>query len=167
MDASVNCYMTEGTRNALGVSGHRVRLIKALEKIQIGTFDVLPFSISHDAAEPVGFLLKSKASGEKLLFITDSFYCKYFFRGVNYFMLECNYSMLLLEENIKSGKVPAFIKNRVMRSHFEIENVKEFFRANDLSRCRAIHLLHISKTNGNPKQFKKQIEQLTGVPAYV
>jgi len=166
MKAGVDCYMTEGTRNELRVSGHRIKLIEPLKKVAIETFDVLPFSTQHEAAEPVGFLIKSRVSGEKLLFITDSFYCRYRFRGVSYYMIECNYSRQILDENIRSGRTPAAVRNRIVKSHFELENVKAFFRAQDMSRAREIHLIHISTGNGDPDVFKAEIQKTTGLPVY-
>ncbi|EDO0821657.1 MBL fold metallo-hydrolase, partial [Listeria monocytogenes] len=56
---------------------------------------------------------------------------------------------------------------RVLQSHFSLENVKDFLKANDLSQLREIHLLHISEKNGDKERFKKEIQAMTGVPVYV
>ena len=47
--------------------------VKALEEFQLGTFQVLPFDVEHDVPEPLGFLLTSTATGEKLLYFTDTY----------------------------------------------------------------------------------------------
>lgn len=127
---------------------------------------VLPFPSQHDAAEPVGYLIQAD-NGGKLVFITDSYYCRYRFSGVHYFMVECNYSLPILEENIQAGVVPAAIRNRIVKSHFELERVKDFFRANDLSECREVHLIHLSGQNADPSLFKSEIQKITGLPVYV
>jgi phosphoribosyl 1,2-cyclic phosphodiesterase len=163
--AGINCYMSEGTKEALNVSGHRVKSVKSKELFEIGTFKILPFDTQHDCSEPYGFLIQS--GDEKLLFATDTFYLKYKFSGLNYIMIECNYSKKILEESIKSGLTPAALKNRITKSHFELENVKEFFRQNDLSNVKEIHLLHISSNNGHDEFFKNEIQEFTGKPVCV
>ncbi len=165
MKAGIDCYMSPGTARALKLSGHRLKMVKSKELFTVGTFKILPFNAQHDCAEPYGYLLQSK-NGEKLVFITDSFYCRYRFPGVNYYMVECNYSKGLLEKNIKSGIVPEAIRNRIVKSHFELENVKEFFRVNDMSKVKQIHLIHISDNNGDKEFFKSEIQKLTGKETY-
>ena len=41
-------------------------------------------------------------------------------------------------------------------------NVKEFLRANDLSKVEEIHLLHLSDGNSDEARFKREIQELTG-----
>ena len=165
LNAGIDCYMSPGTANALDLSGHRLHTVPALEQFRVGTFTVLPFPVQHDAQEPLGFLIQSDA-GDKLLFITDSFYCKYRFSGVTHIMIEANYKKSILDENIASGIVPASIRNRIIKSHFEIENVKAFLGACDLSQCRELHLIHISSTNGATAGFVDEIQAMTGLPTY-
>lgn len=166
MKAGVPVYMSAGTADKLSLTGHRAKIVKPLVKFQVGGFTVLPFIAQHDAEEPLSFLIQSKG-GEKLLFCTDTYYVKYRFKGVKYFLIECNYSSKILSENIEAGLVSPSMENRIKRSHFELERVKEFFRANDLSQCAGIWLIHISRGNGDPGLFKSEIEKITGVPVYV
>ena len=164
--AGVDCYLSQGTAKALDLTGHRIHGVPALEQFRVGTFTVLPFPVQHDALEPFGFLIQSD-SGDKLLFATDTYYIKFKFSGLNYIMIEANYRKETLEENIKAGLVPAALRNRITRSHFEIKNVKAFLGACDLSQCREIHLIHISSGNGDPGFFVEEIQELTGIPTYV
>jgi len=82
-------------------------------------------------------------------------------------MVECNYSASILDANIALGKVPQVMKKRLTRSHFSLENVKEFFKANDLSKVEEIHLLHLSDSNSDEALFKEEIMKLTGKPVYI
>ena len=75
--------------------------------------------------------------------------------------------MDILNENLKAGKVQGFRKKRIIQSHFNLENVKNFLVANDLSQVREIWLLHLSDQNSDAKQFKKEIMELTGKPVFV
>lgn len=164
--AGIDCYMSQGTVNALGISGHRIKVIRAHELVQIGTWWVLPFETQHDAAEPLGFLLTNQA-GDTLVFATDTYYVKYKFAGLTHIAVECNYALDILNANIEAEAVPEAMKNRLLQSHFSLENVKEFLKANDLSRVKEIHLLHLSAANSDAARFKREIQQLTGMPVYV
>lgn len=166
MKAGIDCYMSQGTAEALNISGHRAKIIKAQKQITVGTWTILPFETQHDAAEPLGFLLASQA-GEKLLFATDTYYIKYRFQGLNCIMIECNYAIDILKANIEAGTVNDAMAKRLLQSHFSLENVKEFFKANDLSQVKEIHLLHLSDGNSDADRFKREIQRLTAKPVYV
>ncbi len=80
MKAGIDCYMSKGTAEAIGVSSHRIKNVKVKEAFQVGTWTILPFDVEHDVSEPLGFLLTNKV-GDKLLFATDTYYVKYRFKG--------------------------------------------------------------------------------------
>src|SRR5699024_3504053 len=120
----------------------------------------------HDVSEPYGFLLANK-QGEKLLFATDTFYIRYKFKGLTHLLIECNYSMDILNENIVTGRVHKGMKNRLIKSHFSLENVKEFLKVNDLSKVQEIHLLHLSDSNSDEELFKREVQELTGKAVYI
>lgn len=141
---------------------HKYKELIASKTYNIGTFLVVPFNVEHDALEPLGFLIYSTKTKEKLLFATDTYYIKPRFKNLNYIMVECNFSKDLLDENIDKT-----VRDRLYQSHFELENVKGFLKANNLSKVRNIYLMHISSTNGDPIRFKKEIEELTGIPTII
>lgn len=158
--ACIDCYMSRGTAAKLKLNHHRLNLVKAGEKFRIGTWTVLPFDITHDAEEPLGFLL---ASGEeKLLYLTDTAYCRYRFKGLTHVLVEANYSTDILDANVAAGVLPAELRNRLRRSHMSLEVCKEFLRANDLSRVQEIMLIHLSGGNSDAARFKREIAALTG-----
>lgn len=166
LHAGVDCYMSRGTQEALDVGGHRIKVIGAREQLSVGTWRVLPFETQHDAAEPLGFLLVNEA-GEKVLYATDTYYIRYRFPGLTHIMVETNYALDILDENVASGSVPKALKDRVLKSHFSLEHVKEFLAANDLSRVQEIWLLHLSDGNSDAERFKREIQELTGKVVYV
>lgn len=165
--AGVDVYLSEGTKSALGLKHHRLKILKAKKQFQLGTFRILPFDVEHDAMEPIGFLIESLKTGERLLFATDTYYVRYKFRDLTHIAVECNYALDILNENIASGIVPEVMKRRLLQSHFSLENVKEFLKANDLSKLKEIHLLHLSDTNSDELRFKHEIQELTGKPVYI
>lgn len=165
MRAGIDCYMSRGTAEALGLSGHRVHIIKARQQFRIGTWTILPFETQHDVFN-LGFLLANSA-GEKLLYATDTFYLRYRFQCLTHIMIETNYSLDILKANIEAGLVEPALKNRILKSHFSLENVKKFLQANDLSKVQEIWLLHLSEQNSCEKRFKEEVQKITGKPTYI
>ena len=164
--AGVDVYASAGTWEALGVSNHRARVVRALEQVQIGTWTVLPFEAVHDAAEPLGFLLASDAGG-KLLYLTDSAYCRYRFRGLTHIAVECNYSVDLLRQAVEAGRIPESVRRRILRNHMSLERLLDMLRANDLSRVEEIWLLHLSDSNSDAEEFARAVRRVTGKPVHV
>lgn len=161
MLSGIDVYASLGTFNASYLGGHRTNVIQPLKQFCIGTWTILPFETQHDAAEPLGFLLQNQA-GEKLLFATDTYYIKYQFQGLTHIMVECNYAADILQANVDAGKVPESMRNRLLRSHFSLDNVKKFLLANDLSKVREIWLIHLSDGNSDAERFKREVQELTG-----
>jgi phosphoribosyl 1,2-cyclic phosphodiesterase len=166
MKAGIDCYMSQGTAEALGISGHRLHIIKAKQQFRIGTWTILPFETQHDAQEPLGFLLVNR-DGDKMLYATDTYYIRYRFQGLTHIAVECNYSLDILRANVEAGMVEPALKNRILKSHFSLENVKKFLQANDLGKVQEIWLLHLSDNNSNAERFKREVMELTGKPTYI
>lgn len=162
--SNIKLYASEGTLSVLKPLDSQQVVLKEKVAQNIGEWIVLPFRTEHDAKEPLGFIIQHK--NERLLFITDSYYVRYKFKNINYLMIECNYSTDILEQNVTDRLIHPTQKKRVLKSHFSLDNVKEFLKANDLSHLREIHLLHISEKNGDPERFKNEIQAMTGIPVY-
>ena len=165
MHLSVDCYVTAGTAEAIGLSGHRLHIIWAGEQFTVGSFTVVPFTVEHDALEPVGFLIAS--GDEKLMFATDTYYIRHRFSGLTHIAVECNYDADLMAANVEAGNYPEVARDRVYESHMSLETCKSFLKAQDLSRVKRIYLLHMSDGNSDAERFKRQIEELTGIPVEV
>ncbi|MDE0581525.1 MBL fold metallo-hydrolase [Planococcus sp. A6] len=166
LKSGIDCYLSPGTKEALGIQHHRLKAIENKKQFTVGTWTVLPFDVQHDVSEPFGFLLVNEA-GDKLLFATDTYYIKYKFQGLTHLMVECNYSQKILDENILSGRTPKVLRKRLMHSHFSLENMKEFLKANDLKQLEEIWLLHLSDSNSNEELFRKEVAELTGKMIYI
>jgi len=161
--AGINVYTSAGTSKAIlkekGIIEpcNRLKPIQSLKGFKIGGFDILPFDVKHDASEPLGFIVNHKDTGDILL-ATDTYYIEYRFKKLSHILIECNYSAEILEQN----NIDEARKERLLRSHFSLENVKEFIKANDNPSLQNIVLLHLSDGNSNAKEFKEQIYELTG-----
>lgn len=144
-----------------------VRTVKAMNELSIGSFKVLPFDIQHDAPEPLGYLLKSTETGEKLLYFTDTYYLKYRFKGVTHILCEANYDLDILNSKVSGGDVPKCLAERIISSHMSIEHLEQFLRSCDLSKLRAVYLCHLSDSNSNAAEFRERIQRLTGAEVIV
>ena len=160
-------WAAAGSVGKYGVSGHRFHAVKALEELDIGTFRILPFDVEHDAVEPLGFLITSKATMEKLVYFTDTYFVRYRFNGLNYIMGECNYTDEGIKRSLEEGSIPLEFIPRLVRSHMSLENFLNFLRANDLRAVRQIWLLHLSENNSEAQRMKEEVQRLTGTEVYV
>lgn len=102
-----------------------------------------------------------------MVFMTDTEYSPYRFEKISHFCIEANYDQHILDENVMAGRIPLVARNRVMKSHMSIQTVKELLKENDLSKTRNIILLHLSNGNSNARDFKDEIEAMTGIPVTI
>ncbi len=165
MWSGVDVYMSHGTAEALGMlGGYRLHIIQALRQFQVGSWTIMPFEAIHDAAEPLGFLLTDQVN--KILYLTDSRYCRYRFDSITHFMVEANHSRQALIENRQDELLHEEHAKRVLYNHMSIEAVVKLLSACDLSQTEAIHLIHMSGDNADPQSFQREIQQEFGIPTY-
>lgn len=161
--AGIDVYASKETYEILNISSHRTKIIEPLKQFTIGDFIILPFPTEHDCDGSLGYLIKYKPTGYKLLFLTDSYYSKYRFKGLHAICIECNYILDTLDENIEAGRINPAMKPRLLKSHFNLDHVKQFLKANDLKNCRELLLLHLSDANSDAKRMVREIHQQTGI----
>ena len=159
LKAGVDVYTSAGTAEALKASGHRLHTIQHGVQLKIGCFIVMPFSIEHDCKEPLGFLISDGI--DKLMFVTDTHYLKYTFKGLTKIAVECNHSLELI------ANLDPVRKKRLMETHMSLETCMELLKANDLSKVKEIHLIHLSDSNSDAEGFRRTIEDMTGIPVYI
>lgn len=158
MRIGVTVGLSAGTLKHLVPNGSLYAMMEDGIVWTTGNWKILPFQTEHDAEEPLGFLIQTPSS-KKVLYATDTYFIRYLFKGVTHFMVECNYSDELLDLN---EDLPERVKYRIRSSHFGLENVKAFFKAQDLSKTEKIYLIHLSDDNSDQAEFIKQIKKVTG-----
>jgi len=167
MAAGINVFSTFGSLNAMGVSiSHRANAITPGQSFLIGEFKILPFSVKHDCADPVGFLINHKETGN-VLFLTDSYYCEYTFKGLNNIIIEANYCQSILDKRLEDGTNPLFLRDRVITSHMSLATCKETLKANNLAEVNNVVLIHLSDGNSDAKRFKREVQEATGKTVHV
>lgn len=159
LKAGIQIYSSPGTQEAVGMlSNHNSKAFLNGKSFMIGNFKILGFDVKHDAAEPSGFLIHHPECGN-VLFLTDTYYCAYTFKNLNNIIIEANYS-----DEIIAGKMTEmeFLKNRIIQSHMSLATCIKAIKANDISAVHNIVLIHLSDSNSNEKQFKKEVMNSTG-----
>jgi len=126
---------------------------------RIGDIDVSPFTIPHDAADPVGFTFR--VEGMKIGFATDLGYMpvsvRNHLRGCHVLVMESNHDV----EMLRSGPYPWSVKQRVMSrvGHLSNDSLAEFF-ANDYDGvAEYVVLAHLSEQNNHPEVARASAEQ--------
>lgn len=166
LKVGIDIYTSKGTLTAIGAEKSAYsHCVKSREVINVGDITILPFKTNHDAVEPLGFILRD--DNDIVMFATDTYNMEYTSNGITKLMIECNHSYEIIDRKVAAGTLNKKQAERLVRSHFSLENLKNWLKRNDLTRLKEIYLLHLSKTNANPVQFRKEIEELTGVPTYI
>jgi phosphoribosyl 1,2-cyclic phosphodiesterase len=128
-----------------------VEYFVAGEPFRIGDIDVSPFTIPHDAADPVGFVLK--AEGVRMGFATDLGYVppnvKAQLKGVDLLLLESNHDL----EMLRDGPYPWSVKQRVLSrvGHLSNDATAEFLSSGYDGQAAYVILAHLSESNNLPE----------------
>jgi phosphoribosyl 1,2-cyclic phosphodiesterase len=138
-----------------------VQFIRAGEGFAIGDIEINPFTIPHDAADPVGYCFR--ASGKKVAIVTDLGYMpelvKQKLLGADLLILESNHDLDML----KVGPYPWHVKQRVMSRTGHLSNmvVGEFLADVEVFDGMAQHLVlaHLSEQNNHPEIARISAEQ--------
>lgn len=165
-------YMTSGThqawKRALRNERGEAPELTALEvfssgsNFQIGDIAVSPFTIPHDAADPVGFTFR--VEGVKVAFATDLGYVptnvNHHLRGCDVLVMESNHDL----EMLRGGPYPWAVKQRVMSrvGHLSNKTLAEFFTGDYDGGAAYVVLAHLSEQNNHPELARKAAEEALG-----
>ena len=100
-----------------------------------------------------GFLITHPEIG-KLLYITDTEFCKWRFADVNHILISCNYQKKYIDdENVAK-------RNHVFRGHMELGTVKYFVMANKTDSLQNVILCHLSRDNAEPSECIAEVKKI-------
>lgn len=153
----VPVYASGGTADALDCS--LLDIMEDREQLAVGTFDVLPFPTFHDAAEPMGFLIRSRADGDSMVFATDTVNLGYQFPGVNIVAVECNYDEEILA---MAQHMPEKVRHRISNAHMSVLRACGWLEKLDKSMVREVYLMHLSDACSNEWKFRRLVERAVG-----
>ena len=162
-------YITAATygayqRLARDGDGHRVVLDRREHfhsggRFQVGDIAVMPFTIPHDAVDPVGFTFC--CDGIKVGVCTDLGYMppnvRDHLRGCHVLMIESNHDLELL----RGGPYPWSVKQRVMgrNGHLSNSHTCDYLEADLDSGVQTLILGHLSEHNNHPEIVRMGAEQ--------
>ena len=128
-----------------------VEYFQAGECFEIGDIGVSPFTIPHDAADPVGFVFK--AEGVRMALATDLGYIppnvKVQLKGADLLLLESNHDL----EMLRDGPYPWQVKQRVLSrvGHLSNEATAEYLSGDYDGQAAYVILGHLSESNNLPE----------------
>ncbi len=151
-----------------GPLSHNMHVLQNGVSVKTESFTVMPFLGVHDV--PVfGFVVKEVATSEYLLFATDTARIKQEFYHIDekrrcripfsIVAVGCNYDANRLDTIVEQDKINTPLAIRLLASHSSKQGLKAYLCDHcDLSRCRCIHLLHMSQANIDQEATRKEFE---------
>lgn len=154
-------YLTPGTHQSKNMGElpalHR---INCHEPFQVGSFDVMPVAVPHDAKEPCQYLL---SSGDTTIGVLTDLghvtpHVKMHYRDCDALLLECNHDPVMLSE----GPYPYPLKQRVGGDYGHLNNQQaaELLEVVDLDRLSHLIISHVSEQNNQPTLATDAIQPL-------
>ena len=136
-----------------------VEYFLAGQKFQVGDITVSPFTIPHDAMDPVGFVFE--AEGVRMAVATDLGYMppnvKAQLKKLDLLLLESNHDL----EMLKDGPYPWSVKQRVLSrvGHLSNEAAATFLEEDYDGQATYVILGHLSESNNLPELARVTAER--------
>ena len=154
---SVPVWITHGTLRATAESGKgdpggevTVNIVDARTTFAVGDIRVQPYTVPHDAREPVQYVLSDGAL--RLGVLTDigapTPHVEASLSGCDGLVLECNHDLDMLW----AGRYPTWLKQRVSGPFGHLDNGQAGTLLASLDRSRLQHVVgaHLSQQNNRP-----------------
>jgi phosphoribosyl 1,2-cyclic phosphodiesterase len=136
-----------------------IQYFQAGEPFEIGDIAISPFTIPHDAADPVGFVFRT--AGVRMALVTDLGYIspnvKAQLKGVDLLLLESNHDL----EMLRDGPYPWSVKQRVLSrvGHLSNEAAADFLQNGYDGQAAYVILAHLSESNNLPELARVTAER--------
>lgn len=158
-------WLTRGTHRALaegGGAGDGANFIEGRDAFAIGGLQVLPYTVPHDAREPVQFVFSDGAA--RLGVLTDigapTRHVEETLSGCDALVLECNHDLDLLW----GGDYPKWLKERIAGPFGHLDNgqAARLLAATDRSRLKHVVAAHLSERNNRPGLARNALAGVLG-----
>lgn len=156
-------WMTQGTLDGSKKTfrgGERVRVVENDEVFSIGDLEFQPFTLPHDAADPVNFVISDGAA--KVAIATDMGVMTQLvyqrIKNVDFVAIESNYDYHMLME----GPYPWDLKKRISGRHGHLPNDGAAETLCDLAQEGVKHavLAHLSEKNNHPDVARTTCQEM-------
>jgi len=160
-------YLTHGTLAAMQAQGKvldgvRIEMLNGKETFQIRAIEAIPFTVPHDAREPVQYVLSDGAS--RLGVLTDigasTAHVEERLSGCDALVLECNYD----RDMLWNGAYPKWLKERIGGPLGHLDNLDSERLLAKLDRSRLKHVIaaHLSQQNNRPELARAALARAMG-----
>ncbi|MEM5385355.1 MBL fold metallo-hydrolase [Paraburkholderia phymatum] len=164
---SIPLYMSWGTARAVGADDADVDLhvMWSDEGVAIGDLSVLPYTVPHDAREPLQYVFSDGAS--RLGVLTDvgtsTPHISAVLSGCDALVLECNHDVQMLA----ASRYPPSLKARIGGNHGHLNNdaAAEILASLDRSKLRHLVAAHLSQQNNLPELAQAAMAAVLGAAA--
>ncbi|SIT42669.1 Metal-dependent hydrolase, beta-lactamase superfamily I [Paraburkholderia piptadeniae] len=164
---SIPLYMSWGTARAVGADEANVDLhvMWSDESVAIGDLSVLPYTVPHDAREPLQYVFSDGAS--RLGVLTDvgtsTPHISAVLSGCDGLVLECNHDVQMLA----ASRYPPSLKARIGGNHGHLNNdaAAEILASLDRSKLRHLVAAHLSQQNNLPELAQAAMATVLGAAA--
>ena len=161
---SIPLYMSWGTARAVGADEADVELhvLWGDEAVEIGDLSVLPYTVPHDAREPLQYVFSDGAS--RLAVLTDvgtsTPHIGAVLSGCDALVLECNHDVQMLA----ASRYPPSLKARIGGNHGHLNNdaAAELLASLDRSKLRHLVAAHLSQQNNLPELAQAAMAAVLG-----
>jgi len=160
-DSKAPIYISAITRDTIAWNG-RAKTFEVFtpgEAFTVGDIEISPFTIPHDAADPVAFRIDTQ--GIRIGVVTDLGYIpehvKHHVSGCHCLIFESNHDLDML----KIGPYPWHVKQRVMSRHGHLSNLAtaKFLRDDFDGAAQVLVLAHLSENNNHPEIVRMSAEE--------
>jgi phosphoribosyl 1,2-cyclic phosphodiesterase len=161
---SIPLHMSWGTARAVGADEAPVDLhvLWGDESVVVGDLEVLPYTVPHDAREPLQYVFSDGAS--RLGVLTDvgvaTTHITNVLSGCDALVLESNHDVGMLA----SSRYPASLKARIggMHGHLNNDAAAGILAALDRSKLRHLVAAHLSQQNNLPELAQAALAAVLG-----
>lgn len=162
--AGLPVYMSWGTALACGADDGRVdlRILWGGDPLAIGDIEVHPYTVPHDAREPLQFVF---SDGDVRLGVLTDTGCPTphivdVLGGCHALILECNHD----REMLAASRYPASLKRRIGGDLGHLANDAAAQLLSSLDRAQIKHLIaaHLSQQNNTPELAKAALAGVVG-----
>lgn len=178
---NIPIYSSKGTLEQLNCKGNELILEKP-NRVLNGLF-VMPFAVEHDSNGSVGFVIKT--AEECVIFVNDHkrWTCDLSNFKPDYVFIECNYNHKMVyaqlnelykykKENNLSDAMLLEINTKIAQhernidSHCSLHGTIKGLEKLNLSKCKAIFLMHLSDRYANEYLMKNEIQDKFLIKTY-
>ena len=147
LDLGIPLITSDGTAKALGLRRTQYTSADSLRwKADSREFSITAFDTFHDCNEPLGFFITHNISGRTILFATDTGEMPDLFFEPDVFMIEANYDLDTLVDNVSNNSTNKALAERISDNHLSLEQAYNFIVENG-GKGKMIIPLHASSNN--------------------